>query len=62
MCAGDERPMCFVRVMMTEGTRLEETDRIMRQLEREATTLPRSDVKAVVTTIPGLCRQIRTGI
>ncbi len=49
MFAGDEVPQFFVRVTMPEGTRLEETDRIMSQLEKQALTLPESDLVAVVT-------------
>ncbi len=49
MFSGDEIPLFFVRVTMPEGTRLEEADRIMSQLERQALTLPESDVVAVVT-------------
>ena len=49
MFAGDEVPLFYVRVMLPEGTKLEETDRIMRQLEAEAMTLPDADVKSVVT-------------
>ncbi len=49
MFAGNEVPQFFVRVTMPEGTRLEETDRIMSQLEKQALTLPESDLVAVVT-------------
>lgn len=49
MFSGDEIQLFFVRVTMPEGTRLEEADRIMSQLERQARTLPESDVVAVVT-------------
>ncbi len=51
MFAGDEIPQFFVWVTMPEGTSLEETDRIIKQLEITAlNTLPEEDVAAIVSS------------
>ena len=46
--ASDELPMFFVGVTLPSGANLEETDRVMRQFEERALSLPSSEVNAVL--------------
>lgn len=47
--AGDELPQFFVWVTMPEGTTLEETDKVVRQLEIAAMNLPQEDIFSIVS-------------
>lgn len=46
--SSDEMPMFFVGVTLPSGTSLEETDRVIRQFEQQALSLPSSEVNAVL--------------
>ncbi|MFC1728808.1 efflux RND transporter permease subunit [candidate division KSB1 bacterium] len=48
--AGDDFPQFFVYVELPEGTTLEETDRVIREVEEQARHLPQEDVLAVIAT------------
>ncbi|MFC1564312.1 efflux RND transporter permease subunit [candidate division KSB1 bacterium] len=48
MFSGDEIPQFFVWVTMPEGTSLDETDRIIRELEVQALQLPQDDIIGIV--------------
>lgn len=51
MFAEEDVPFFYVRVEMPMGTRLEETDRVLRSLEKIALTLPKDELKSVVTNV-----------
>ena len=44
----DEMPMFYVGVKLPSGTSLEDTDKVMRDFEKQALSLPKSEVNAVL--------------
>lgn len=51
MYGSDDLGFFYVRVWMPPGTRLTETDRVLKQVERVAMTLPEKELEAVIANV-----------